>query len=240
MSLTDLESEFVQSNPLDVGHIMPPTTQRISGKRLSGLADALKHSIDFLVAGYSALILSPLLLMVSAILLVTQGRPIFIKHPRIGKGGVMFPCIKFRTMVNDGDAVLARHLAANPEARAEWEATRKLKDDPRVTAFGAILRKNSIDEIPQLLNILRGEMSLVGPRPITVPEAQLYGTRFADYTSVRPGLTGLWQVSGRSDITDFEEVVKLDMTYIDNWSLQLDIKILLRTVAVVVKGRGAE
>ncbi|MFT4184964.1 MAG: sugar transferase [Rhizobium sp.] len=201
-------------------------------------SDSIKRCVDVILAGGALIILSPMIMMVMAILLLTQGRPIFVAHRRIGKHGVLFPCLKFRTMVTNGEDVLARHLKANPELRAEWNATRKLKDDPRITPFGRLLRKNSVDEIPQLLNVLRGEMSLVGPRPIVSSEAELYGVYFTDYMKVRPGLTGLWQVSGRSD-TSYGTRVELDTRYVAERSFWGDVMIMVRTIPAVLSSRGS-
>lgn len=211
-------------------------TSRNSTARVA--SDSIKYCIDSTLAGIALVVLLPMILMVAAILLVTQGRPIFLAHRRIGKNGVLFSCLKFRTMVKNGEEVLAQHLDANPAARAEWNATRKLRDDPRVTPFGKLLRKNSVDEIPQLLNVLRGEMSLVGPRPIVPSEAELYGAYFADYMKVRPGLTGLWQVSGRSD-TSYNARVELDARYVAERSLWGDVMIMARTIPAVLSSRGS-
>jgi exopolysaccharide production protein ExoY len=199
---------------------------------------SLKYAIDAVLAVTALLVLAPMILMLAAMLLVLQGRPIFVAHRRIGKYGVTFPCLKFRTMVPNADEVLARHLDANPRHREEWVATRKLRDDPRVTPFGALLRKSSIDEIPQLVNVLRGQMSLVGPRPIVGSEAELYGAHFSDYIRVRPGLTGLWQVSGRSD-TSYSERVELDVLYVRERSILGDLAIMLKTIPVVLRSRGS-
>jgi len=198
----------------------------------------LKYSTDTFLAALGLVVLAPMILMVSIVLLLLQGRPIFIFHKRIGKNGAMFDCIKFRTMVRDADLVLEQFLRTNPEARAEWEATRKLKNDPRVTAFGALLRSSSVDELPQLLNILRGEMSVVGPRPITASEAGMYGNRFADYIKVRPGLTGLWQVSGRNDIS-YDARVELDARYVAEQSYFGDLVIILKTLPAVLARSGS-
>jgi Undecaprenyl-phosphate galactose phosphotransferase WbaP len=164
--------------------------------------------------------------------------PIFYGQRRIGRFGREFTAWKFRSMVKDADAILAGYLQAHPELRAEWERDHKLKDDPRVTWIGRILRRTSLDELPQLWNILRGEMSLVGPRPIVQDEVAKYGERFALYQKVRPGLSGLWQVSGRNDVT-YGERVALDCYYVRNWSVWLDLVILARTVRVVLLGKGA-
>jgi len=211
--------------------VRPATSRKFTSQ-------AVKRFIDTTLAGIALVVLAPMILMVVAILLVTQGRPIFHSHRRIGRNGVLFSCFKFRTMVVNGEEVLERHLNVNPVLRAEWNATRKLKDDPRVTSFGQLLRKNSVDEIPQLLNVIRGEMSLVGPRPIVTSEAELYGANFIDYMRVRPGLTGLWQVSGRSD-TSYDTRVELDTRYVAEQSLWGDIVIMAKTLPAVLSSRGS-
>ncbi len=198
----------------------------------------VKRALDILIALIALLVLAPLLLMTSLILLLIQGRPIFIAHRRIGRGGGMFPCLKFRTMVNNNEELLEKYLAANPAERAEWTATRKLRNDPRITPFGAFLRKSSIDEIPQLLNVVLGQMSIVGPRPIVPSETVYYGQNYADYIRVRPGLTGLWQVSGRSD-ADYVKRVQLDALYVANRSLVGDLVIMVKTIPAVLHARGS-
>jgi exopolysaccharide production protein ExoY len=197
-----------------------------------------KLVLDVILAFTGLLLLFPMILMVVAILLIIQGRPIFIAHERIGRNGVPFPCLKFRSMVNDAADVLSKHLASNPHLRAEWNATRKLQNDPRITPFGQFLRKSSIDEIPQLLNVLCGQMSLVGPRPIVASEVELYGAHFEHYTKVRPGLTGLWQVSGRSD-TSYSKRVELDVQYVAERSTLGDINIMFKTIPAVLQSRGS-
>jgi lipopolysaccharide/colanic/teichoic acid biosynthesis glycosyltransferase len=157
----------------------------------------------------------------------------------VGRGGALFGCLKFRSMVIDSEARLAELLARDPAARAEWEATRKLKRDPRVTSVGRFLRASSLDELPQLINVLRGEMSLVGPRPVIQAELeQHYGAAAAHYMSVRPGITGLWQVSGRNDTT-YEQRVRLDVSYVARASFAEDLRILLATPVAVLRRRGA-
>jgi exopolysaccharide production protein ExoY len=199
---------------------------------------SLKRVFDIIAACLIILLASPFFLLVAAGLLISQGRPILIRHKRVGRGGRHFPCYKFRTMVRDADAVLRRHIAGNPEAGREWEATRKLKHDPRVTALGHVLRKASVDELPQLYNVLRGDMSLVGPRPIVEDEIKFYGAAIRKYYSVRPGLTGLWQVSGRSDVS-YGSRVKLDVAYIETATFPTDMMILLKTVPAVLKSKGS-
>jgi len=188
------------------------------------------------------LFFSPILIPVFIILIIltklTSRGPVFYGHKRVGKNGKEFKCWKFRSMCIDADKKLEEILANNPEMRAEWEKDRKFTNDPRVTKFGKFLRKTSLDELPQLINILIGQMSFVGPRPVTEPELEKYGP-YKDYVlSVLPGLSGMWQTSGRSD-TEYEERISLDSYYIQNWSVWLDLWILIKTVYVVLKGRGA-
>ncbi|QFY59990.1 sugar transferase [Rhizobium grahamii] len=211
---------------------------RAGPSRMKGIAGGVKCGLDIFLASAGLIVLSPMILMVIAILLVLQGRPIFIAHPRIGRRGAVFPCLKFRTMVPDAADVLTRYLAANPRERAEWKATRKLKNDPRITPFGAFLRRSSVDEIPQLFNVIRGQMSLVGPRPIVASEAELYGSHFSDYIRVRPGLTGLWQISGRSD-TSYSARVELDVRYVTEHTVWGDVVIMARTIPAVLRSRGS-
>jgi exopolysaccharide production protein ExoY len=198
----------------------------------------LKRSFDFLAALAALVLLFPLLALVALNLWIMQGGPIFIKHRRIGFGGKSFLCLKFRTMVKNADEVLRQHIADDPDARSEWEASRKLRVDPRVTALGHVLRKSSVDELPQLINILKGDMSVVGPRPIVEDEIKHYGADIAHYFKVRPGLTGLWQVSGRSDVT-YESRVKLDTAYVDEMNFVKDLAIILKTVPAVIRSRGS-
>jgi len=197
-----------------------------------------KRVFDFSLALFAIVFFAPILALLSLFLLATQGRPIFIRHQRVGWQGKAFPCFKFRTMVTDADEVLQRHLRRNAEARLEWAATRKLKHDPRITALGHVLRKSSVDELPQLVNILRGEMSFVGPRPIVRDEAAHYGQYFSHYMHVRPGLTGLWQISGRND-TSYQTRVQLDVQYVAQRSFARDIGIIVRTIPAVLRSKGS-
>ena len=198
----------------------------------------LKRSFDIVGSLSGLVLLSPLFLMVALLVKLSDGGSIFYGHKRIGRGGRIFACLKFRTMVPDGERVLAAHLAANPDAAAEWAATRKLKSDPRVTRVGQVLRKLSLDELPQILNILQGDMSLVGPRPVVRDELEIYGNSAVYYLKSRPGLTGLWQVSGRNDVS-YDSRVAFDRHYVENWSIVFDMKIILRTVPVVCAARGS-
>lgn len=213
----------------------PENTKLRTSPRLSLFA---KRALDILLSLTALFVLTPLVLATALILLIMQGRPIFIAHRRIGRGGAMFPCLKFRTMVNNNQAILEKYLAANPAERAEWLATRKLRNDPRITPFGVFLRKSSIDELPQLINVLLGHMSIVGPRPIVQSEMEFYGPYYSDYIRVRPGLTGLWQVSGRSD-TDFNQRVQLDAFYVANRSTFGDVVIMAKTIPAVLNARGS-
>lgn len=193
-----------------------------------------KRLIDIVMASLALILLIPLHLIVVVLIWASMGRPVLFAHKRIGENGSEFPCFKFRTMANDSARILGRHLAADPAAAREWGLNQKLMHDPRVTWLGHILRKSSIDELPQLLNVLRGEMSCIGPRPIVAAEIARYGADAAYYFKARPGLTGLWQVSGRSRLS-YSDRVALDTQYVRNWSLGLDLKILLKTIPVLLK-----
>ncbi|MBQ8679115.1 MAG: undecaprenyl-phosphate galactose phosphotransferase WbaP [Treponema sp.] len=197
-----------------------------------------KRFIDLFLLLISSPVVLPVVLIVSLIVKISSPGPVFYGHKRTGKNGKEFKCWKFRSMVIDADKQLEKILAENPEMRAEWEKDRKFTNDPRVTKIGKILRKTSIDEIPQFFNILTGEMSFIGPRPVTEPELKKYGNKAQIILSVQPGLSGMWQISGRSD-TGYEERVTLDSYYIQNWSVWLDIWIIIKTVYVVLRGKGA-
>jgi Undecaprenyl-phosphate galactose phosphotransferase WbaP len=225
---------FMDSN-LDLSN--PLIAPRILDRNLipkSRLARIMDISLILLAAPY--IILTFLVIMI-LIKLDSRG-PVFYRQARIGRFGRKFHVYKFRTMVQNADQILQTYLENSPELKAEWLATHKLKKDPRVTRIGSILRKSSLDELPQLWNIIIGEMSLVGPRPIVDAEVEKYGKCFDLYIKVRPGLTGLWQVSGRNDTT-YERRVKLDEYYVLNRSLKLDLQILWKTVFVVLKKDGA-
>jgi exopolysaccharide production protein ExoY len=196
-----------------------------------------KRLLDVLGASALIVLLSPLLLAIT-VLAWCEGGKAFFGHRRIGADGEEFHCWKFRTMVANADQVLARLLASDPVARAEWDRDFKLKNDPRVTRIGKLLRTTSLDELPQLFNVLAGEMSLVGPRPIVAAEVKRYGAAFHDYVRCRPGITGVWQISGRNDI-DYGERVRLDQGYARHWSLFGDCLVLLRTPRAVLQRSGA-
>ena len=196
-----------------------------------------KRLFDVVVSLLLIVALSPLL-AVLAFLARRDGGPALFGHTRIGAHGGTFKCWKFRSMVPNAQAVLAEHLANNPAAREEWDRDFKLRDDPRITRIGRFLRVTSLDELPQLFNVLSGEMSLVGPRPIVAAEVARYGAAFHDYQRCRPGITGIWQISGRNEV-DYRHRVRLDQRYARNWSLLNDLTILLRTPAAVLRRRGA-
>lgn len=199
---------------------------------------AAKRTGDIVAVFAVLVLLMPILLVVCAALYLTSSRPLFYGHERIGRNGRRFHCLKFRTMYPDGAERLATLLASDQAVAAEWSRTRKLRNDPRVAPGGRFLRFTSLDELPQLINVIQGSMSLVGPRPITEEELSRYGTSRRDYLAVTPGITGLWQVSGRNNLT-YRERVRLDARYAREWSLVGDFIILLRTPLVVFLGRGA-
>jgi undecaprenyl-phosphate galactose phosphotransferase len=199
----------------------------------------VKRAFDLVAASALLLATAPLFALVALKIKRRDGGAVIFAHTRVGRHGRLFRCYKFRTMVANSAEVLAELLASDPVARAAWEKDHKLKDDPRVTPIGRFLRKTSLDELPQLINILKGEMSLVGPRPVVPDELARYGAAQLYYLQVRPGLTGLWQISGRNDL-DYERRVALDTWYVRNWTLWYDVLILARTLLVVpAKANGA-
>jgi undecaprenyl-phosphate galactose phosphotransferase len=200
-------------------------------------ARLIKRVFDTFTALVLLMLLSPLMVLI-ALMIRRDGGPALFAHPRIGKRWEVFQCYKFRTMVVDAEQQLEQLLQQQPELQAQWENERKLRHDPRVNDFGRFLRATSLDELPQLINVIRGEMSLVGPRPVVSAELSRYGDEVGYYLMVRPGMTGLWQVSGRSDL-DYETRVYLDTWYVKNWSLWHDLIILFKTVSVVLGRRGA-
>ena len=198
----------------------------------------LKRFLDLFIIIALAPVWVPVFIICAILTKLTSRGPIFYGHKRVGQNGKVIKCWKFRSMVINSQEILEKLLAENEEMRIQWEKDRKLEHDPRITKFGKILRKTSMDELPQLINILLGEMSLVGPRPVTEPELEKYGD-YKDYVlSVKPGLSGMWQISGRSD-TGYEERISYDTYYIQNWSIWLDIWILIKSVWVVLLGKGA-
>lgn len=210
---------------------------RINNNLAKRSARFLKRAMDILGSIVIILILSPILITLYLLIKKDGGNAIY-GHERIGRNGKPFKCLKFRSMVVNSKEVLAELLAKDPEARAEWEKDFKLKNDPRITKVGHFLRKTSLDELPQLFNVLKGEMSLVGPRPIVQEELERYQDDVSYYLMAKPGMTGLWQVSGRNDV-DYETRVYFDSWYVKNWSMWNDIAILFKTINVVLKRDGA-
>jgi exopolysaccharide production protein ExoY len=192
-----------------------------------------KRTIDILLALFGIILLAPLLIICFVAVLATSPGPALFSHRRVGFNGKPFGCLKFRTMVTDAPQRLQQLLQSDPAAAAEWAATCKLRHDPRITAIGTLLRKSSLDELPQLFNVLRGDMSIIGPRPVTQDELVRYAGAASAYMACRPGITGLWQVSGRSTTT-YSKRVACDAYYAQNWSLALDAKILIITVPALL------
>jgi exopolysaccharide production protein ExoY len=199
---------------------------------------ATKRAFDIVFALIAIVVLLPLLAGCCLVVLATSRGPILFRHRRIGYGGRNFDCLKFRTMETDAEQKLRDYLAQNDDARREWQANHKLASDPRITPFGAFMRRSSLDELPQLFNVLLGDMSIVGPRPIITDEVEKYQEYFGVYASGRPGVTGLWQVKGRNTTT-YPQRVAYDVEYLRNWSLLRDIWIVIATVGEVCTGRGA-
>jgi lipopolysaccharide/colanic/teichoic acid biosynthesis glycosyltransferase len=198
----------------------------------------IKRWIDVLFVLLAVPIVLPILLLVGALVVLTSPGPIFYSHRRLRRNGSFFSMWKFRTMCVNSAEVLEDYLARHPHARAEWNRTHKLRHDPRITPLGYFLRRYSLDELPQVWNVLNGSMSLVGPRPIVAAEVEKYGEYFSFYCRVNPGLTGLWQVSGRSTLS-YDARVLLDRDYVETWSLTADLKILCRTFLSVANQDGA-
>ena len=196
-----------------------------------------KRVFDIALSLAALAFLAPLLLVI-IVMIRSDGGPAFFAHTRVGRSGVPFRCLKLRTMVANAESELERLLATDPAARAQWEARFKLDDDPRISRIGRFLRATSLDELPQFINVLRGDMSLVGPRPIVEAELARYGEAQAWYLAQRPGLTGLWQVSGRSDV-NYPERVRLDLRYLRSISFLQDLRIILATAGIVFSRQGA-
>lgn len=224
-----------QRDPLDDPETLYQATRVSNNPPIIG---KINRAIDVLLSATLLVLLLPFLLVVSLTIFLLDPGPVFFKHRRIGRNGQTFDCIKFRTMFVGAEERLAHYLANDRNLQRQWAADRKLNPDPRVTPIGRILRPTSIDELPQLINVLRGEMSLVGPRPIVGDEVPSYGRYIKNYLSVRPGLTGLWQVSGRND-TSYRRRVAMDVLYSRKVCVMLNLSILVATIPAVVLGRGA-
>lgn len=195
------------------------------------------RALDMAVAVAAIVFFAPLMLLIACMVRLSGG-PVFFRQSRVGRDGVPFTCLKFRTMHVDSDGLLRRVLAHDPDARAEWERDHKLRNDPRVIPMGRLLRKLSLDELPQLFCVLQGSMSIVGPRPIVHAESYRYGRYFETYCRVRPGLTGLWQISGRN-ATTYRRRIACDVAYVRGKSLARDVQIMLKTIPAVCLARGA-
>jgi exopolysaccharide production protein ExoY len=196
------------------------------------------RAMDIVLSAAGIVVLAPLMLLIALAIMLTDPGPIFFAQRRIGRGGKLFPCFKFRTMVPDAESRLAQVLATDPNAAEEWMRDRKLRRDPRITRVGKFLRQSSFDELPQLFNVFRGDMGIVGPRPIVTAEQVFYGRAFTNYCSVRPGITGLWQISGRNDVS-YRRRVALDVVYARNKSLRWDLRIIILTVPAVIFANGS-
>jgi exopolysaccharide production protein ExoY len=198
----------------------------------------LKRILDVLIALAALIVLAPVMLAVALAVKVQDGGPVLFVQSRVGRGGVEFKFLKYRTMVTDGPALLERLIRDNPELAREWREKQKLVRDPRVTMIGGFLRRSSLDELPQLVNVLLGDMSIVGPRPMLREQVAAYGPVYERYCRARPGITGLWQVSGRNETT-FSRRSDLDQAYLRAWSIRGDLFLILRTFDVVLRQRGA-
>lgn len=197
-----------------------------------------KRCIDFVICVAALVCTLPLLLVIAIAIKLDSPGPALYPHARVGRYGKPLRVLKFRTMVLNADGRLRDYLAGRPEQKSVWENAFKLRDDPRITKVGRVLRRFSLDELPQLVNVLRGDMSLVGPRPVIEDELERFGSSAAIIMRALPGITGLWAVSGRSDIP-YDERVKLERRYVTEWSLRLDVSILARTIPVIIRGRGS-
>jgi UDP-galactose-lipid carrier transferase len=197
-----------------------------------------KRALDLILVFLLAPLALPLLLLLAILIKLTSPGPVFYRHMRLGQHGRVFRLWKLRTMLTNSDHLLSRYLEENPKAKKEWQCHYKLQNDPRVTPLGRILRRTSLDEIPQLLNVLRGEMSFVGPRPIIDAEALRYGGGIGIYCAAKPGLTGLWQVHGRGKV-QYQVRVSFDLEYVSTWSLGRDLELILRTIPVIWSTKGA-
>jgi lipopolysaccharide/colanic/teichoic acid biosynthesis glycosyltransferase len=215
-----------------------PAASAGSASRVGGAEEIAIRGLDILVSLAALAFLLPLLLAIALTIKARNPGPIFFVQRRIGRDGRYFSCFKFRTMVVDAEARLAKLLASDPQARAEWTLDHKLRRDPRIIPGGELLRKSSLDELPQLFNVLRGEMSIVGPRPIVEAEVARYGRYFTSYCAVRPGLTGLWQISGRNDVS-YRRRVACDVAYARRKSLRTDIRVIALTVPAVLLAKGS-
>ena len=227
------DDSMTASIPVDV-----PAHARHAQHKLGRVQMACKRGFDIVAALVFFIVFGPALLAVAIGVKLSSPGPIFYSQARIGRHGRSFRFYKFRSMVTNADEVLSSFLDTDEEAKSQWDAFQKLDNDPRITPFGRFIRKTSLDEFPQLWNVLVGDMSIVGPRPCMPGQKNLYGSAWASYCAVRPGLTGLWQVSGRNKLT-YAQRVQLDAKYVAEWSFWMDMKLLFKTIRVVVTGDGS-
>lgn len=230
-ALRPFASRAARSQPSPAVDVLPASARM-------RLRLGIKRGLDIALAGSFFVFFGWAYGLLWLAVLLSSGRPAIYLQPRYGRNGRVFSFYKFRTMANNADALLAQHLRENEAARSQWATHQKLARDPRITRLGAVLRKYSIDELPQFWNVLKGDMSLVGPRPCMFAQKELYGSYWPYYCAVRPGITGLWQVSGRSEVS-FRRRAAMDANYVSTLSLQQDFAILLRTIAVVVGAQGS-
>jgi exopolysaccharide production protein ExoY len=218
------------------GYASPQLTPQVEKRAVADapVGGLVKRVLDVTIASTTLILMAPTMLLIALLIMITTGGPVFFVQQRVGFNRRLFGCLKFRTMVADASDRLAVHLAENPDAAQAWRETQKLKNDPRVTWLGNILRKSSLDELPQLFNVLRGDMSCIGPRPVLLDELKRYGDHDTDYAKAKPGLTGMWQVNGRSK-TSYAHRVNCDRYYVRRWSVALDFKILFKTIPAVMK-----
>lgn len=233
----DIQPRYILQ-PLSEPSASTDITSQIGGSAAEGGAGFFKRVIDVLGSVAFGLLASPVVVGAGLAILFTSKGPILYKHSRMGRGNRPFVALKFRTMQVNSEEGLQDCLEKDLALREQWESVKKLKNDPRVTPVGRVLRRFSLDELPQLWNVLAGDMSLIGPRPIVAAEIERYGRHFATYARMRPGLTGLWQVSGRNDTT-YQQRVDYDAYYVRNWSFRLDAKIFIKTFRAVISGVGA-
>lgn len=214
----------------------PRLSRRVAAPTVSDtpVGGVIKRAFDVTIASTTLILMAPTMILIALLIVITTGGPVFFVQQRVGFNRKLFGCLKFRTMVVDAGDRLSAYLAENPEAAQAWRETQKLKNDPRVTWIGHILRKSSLDELPQLFNVLRGDMSCIGPRPVLQDELKRYGDHDTDYAKAKPGLTGMWQVNGRSN-TSYAHRVKCDRYYVRRWSVALDFNILFKTIPAVMK-----
>jgi exopolysaccharide production protein ExoY len=220
---------MVQASTETRATVEPPELQE-----LAPVGGAIKRALDIAITLLVLTLLAPLMALIAVAIRLCMGGPIIFRQERIGLNGSTFVCFKFRSMVRNADQILSDYLTANPNAAREWQETQKLRNDPRVGFFGNILRKSSLDELPQFFNVLRGEMSCIGPRPIISAELGRYGAHARTCFRARPGITGIWQTSGRNRLS-YAERVALDHYYVNHWSFWLDMLLLLKTIPAVLR-----